>query len=186
MHLCPVITLESRSFRIKSCSRIRFAAPRSEATDFHAAFDSKSIIAFSIYVKYPHCSNVPRQFPAVQSKKLPPRMILSGSFILDCRFALLTLIGTVQECDNLRSGAGIPGAEQAAADTAGHAVLLRPCDCISIIGIRCHITERAAATDCGAAGGSIEECDRLLTGAGGVRTEFAIARSKSPFSVKYL
>lgn len=82
-------------------------------------------------------------------------MILSGSFILDCRFALLTLIGTVQECDNLRSGAGIPGAEQAAADTAGHAVLLRPCDCISIIGIRCHITERAAATDCGAAGGSI-------------------------------
>ena len=105
MHLCPVITLESRSFRIKSCSRIRFAAPRSEATDFHAAFDSKSIIAFSIYVKYSHCSNVPRQFPAVQSKKLPPRMILSGSFILDCRFALLTLIGTVQECDNLRSGA---------------------------------------------------------------------------------
>lgn len=89
MHLCPVITLESRSFRIKSCSRIRFAAPRSEATDFHAAFDSKSIIAFSIYVKYSHCSNVPRQFPAVQSKKLPPRMILSGSFILDCRFALL-------------------------------------------------------------------------------------------------
>ena len=102
-------------------------------------------------------------------------MILSGSFILDCRFALLTLIGTVQECDNLRSGAGIPGAEQAAADTAGHAVLLRPCDCISIIGIRCHITERAAATDCGAAGGSIEECDRLLTGAGGVRAEFTIA-----------
>ena len=35
---------------------------------------------------------------------------------MDCRFALLTLIGTVQECDNLRSGAGIPGAEQAAAD----------------------------------------------------------------------
>lgn len=175
MHLCPVITLESRSFRIKSCSRIRFAAPRSEATDFHAAFDSKSIIAFSIYVKYSHCSNVPRQFPAVQSKKLPPRMILSGSFILDCRFALLTLIGTVQECDNLRSGAGIPGAEQAAADTAGHAVLLRPCDCISVVGICRHIVERAASADGGAAGGAVEEGYSLFTGASSVRAELAVA-----------
>ena len=44
------------------------------------SIDSKSIIAFSIYVKYSHCSNVPRQFPAVQSKKLPPRMISAGAF----------------------------------------------------------------------------------------------------------
>ena len=82
---------------------------------------------------------------------------------------LFPLIGSIQEGHDLRSCAVVAGAEQTAADAAGDLVLLRPCDCISVVGICRHIVERAAAADGGAAGGAVEEGYSLLTGASSVR-----------------
>ena len=88
---------------------------------------------------------------------------------------LLSLIGSIQESHDLRSCAVVAGTEQTAADAAGDLVLLRPCDCISVVGICRHIVERAASADGGAAGGAVEEGYSLFTGAGSIGAELAVA-----------
>ena len=81
----------------------------------------------------------------------------------------------IEEGDDLGSRAVVVGAEQAAADAAGDAVLLRPLDCRRIVGVGCHIAEGCIAADSRRAGGAIEEGDRLCTSAGSIGAELTVA-----------
>ena len=60
-------------------------------------------------------------------------------------YCLLALIHTVQERDDLCTGAAAVRAEQAAADTVGNAIVNRPLDRTCIICVRVYISEIAVA-----------------------------------------
>ena len=82
-----------------------------------------------------------------------------------------------QERGDLRSRAVIGGAEQPAADAVGDAVLLGPRHSLRIVSVRRYVAEPGAAADRGAARRAVQERRGLGAGAGGVRTEQAIART---------
>ena len=103
-------------------------------------------------------------------------MISAGAFLLDCRFALLALIGSEKESNDLCAGAAIVWPEQAITNAVGDAVLHRPCHSVCIVAIGKNIAELCLAID-QLTNGTEQESHALGTGAGGVRTEFAIARS---------
>ena len=88
---------------------------------------------------------------------------------------LLCLAAAVEEGHDLRSCAVVAGAEQTAADTAGDLVLLCLRNCVCIVSVRRYITECAAAADGWAAGSMIEEGHGLLTSAGSIQAELAVA-----------
>ena len=89
---------------------------------------------------------------------------------------LLSLIGSIQEGHDLRSCAAIVRPEQAITNAVGDAVLHRPCHSVCIVAIGKNIAELCLAID-QLTNGTEQESHALGTGAGGVRTEFAIARS---------
>ena len=60
-------------------------------------------------------------------------------------YCLLALIHTVQERDDLCTGAATVRAEQAAADTVGNAIVNRPLDRTCVICVRVYISEIAVA-----------------------------------------
>ena len=86
-----------------------------------------------------------------------------------------SLHAAIDEGDDLGSRAVVVGAEQAAADTAGDVVLLRPGDCRRVVSVRGHIGEGRIAADSGAAVGTPQEGDDLRAGAGGVGAEHGVA-----------
>ena len=89
---------------------------------------------------------------------------------------LLALIGSEKESNDLCAGAAIVWPEQAITDAVGNAVLYRPCHSVCIVAIGKNIAELCLAID-QLTNGTEQESHALGTGAGGVRTEFAIARS---------
>ena len=95
---------------------------------------------------------------------------------MDCRFALLPLIGSVKESDDLCAGAAIVWPEQAITNAVCDAVLHGPVHRVCIVAVGEHIAELSLAID-QLTNGTEQESHALGTGAGGVRTEFAITRS---------
>ena len=87
----------------------------------------------------------------------------------------LLVTGAVQEGHDLAARAGLVGAEQSAADTAGDAVLLRPRDSRGVVSVSRHIGEGSVAAHGRAAGGAIQEGDSLSARAGGIGAELAVA-----------
>ncbi len=81
----------------------------------------------------------------------------------------------VEERHDLRSCAGVIGAEQTVADAAGDAVLLCPSHCRCVVSVGRHIGEGCVAADSGVALGTPQEGDDLRTGAGLVGSEQAVA-----------
>ena len=88
---------------------------------------------------------------------------------------LLALIVTIEERHDLGSRAVVAGAEQAAADAAGDAVLGGPCHRVGVIGVGRHIAELSAAADRRDARRAVQEGHALRTGAGGVGAELTVA-----------
>ena len=74
------------------------------------------------------------------------------------------------------AGAAIVRPEQAITNAVCDAVLHRPCHSVCIVAIGKNIAELCLAID-QLTNGTEQESHALGTGAGGVRTEFAIARS---------
>ena len=72
-------------------------------------------------------------------------MISAGAFLLDCRFALLALIGSEKESNDLCAGAAIVWPEQAITNAVGDAVLHRPCHSVCIVAIGKNIAELCLA-----------------------------------------
>ena len=98
--------------------------------------------------------------------------------VLFRRAAELNMLLTVrpeEERRDLRSRAVVGGAEQPTTDAVGDAVLLDPRHRLRIVSVRRHIAEPGAAVHSGAARRAEEERYGLSTGAGGVRTEQAVA-----------
>lgn len=89
---------------------------------------------------------------------------------------LLALIGSEKESNDLCAGAAIVWPEQAIADAVGHAIFHGPCHSVCIVAIGKNIAELCLAID-QLTNGTEQESHALGTGAGGVRTEFAITRS---------
>ena len=65
--------------------------------------------------------------------------------LISVLYCLLALIHTVQERDDLCTGAAAVRAEQAAADTVGNAIVNRPLDRTCVICVRVYISEIAVA-----------------------------------------
>ena len=76
-----------------------------------------------------------------------------------------------EKSDDLRSGAVVVGAKQAAAYAVGDVVHFRPFDCLCIIGVSCHIGESRAVADFRTVGHAVQEADHLCAGANVVGTE---------------
>ena len=93
-----------------------------------------------------------------------PWLLFSYSEIAD-----LLVECAIQERHDLGSRAGVAGAEQTAADTAGNAVLLRPGDRRRIVSVSCHIVEGRIAAHGRTAVGTPHEGNDLCAGAGSVR-----------------
>ena len=72
-----------------------------------------------------------------------------------------SLHAAIDKGDDLGSRAVVVGAEQAAADTAGDVILLRPGDRRRVVSVSCHIGEGRIAADSGAAVGTPQEGDDL-------------------------
>ena len=89
---------------------------------------------------------------------------------------LFALIGSEKESNDLCAGAAIVRPEQAITNAVCDAVLHRPCHSVCIVAIGKNIAELCLAID-QLTNGTEQESHALGTGAGGVRTEFAIARS---------
>ena len=89
---------------------------------------------------------------------------------------LLALIGSEKESNDLCAGAAIVRPEQAITNAVCDAVLHRPCHSVCIVAIGKNIAELCLAID-QLTNGTEQESHALGTGAGGVRTEFAITRS---------
>ena len=77
-----------------------------------------------------------------------------------------SLHAAIDKGNDLCTGAGIVGAEQAAADTAGDAVLLRPCNRCCVVCVSRYVAESGIAADSGAAACAPQEGNDLRTGAG--------------------
>ena len=65
--------------------------------------------------------------------------------LISVLYCLLALIHTVQERDDLCTGAAAVRAKQAAADTVGNAIVNRPLDRTCVICVRVYISEIAIA-----------------------------------------
>ena len=80
-------------------------------------------------------------------KKTGLRGVLFFQFIalISVLYCLLALIHTVQERDDLCTGAAAVRAKQAAADTVGNAIVNRPLDRTCVICVRVYISEIAIA-----------------------------------------
>ena len=89
---------------------------------------------------------------------------------------LLALIGSEKERNDLCAGAAIVRSKQAITNAVGNAVLHGPRHCVCIVAVGEHIAELCLAID-QLTNGTEQESHALSTGAGGVRTEFAIARA---------
>ena len=89
---------------------------------------------------------------------------------------LLALIGSEKERNDLCAGAAIVRPEQAITNAVCDSVLHRPCHSVCIVAIGKNIAELCLAID-QLTNGTEQESHALGTGAGGVRTEFAITRS---------
>lgn len=90
---------------------------------------------------------------------------------------LLALIVTIEERHDLGSRAVVAGAEQAAADAAGDAVLGGPCHRVGVIGVGRHIAKLGGAADRRAARRAVQEGHALCAGAGDVDTEDTIGQT---------
>ena len=92
-------------------------------------------------------------------------------------YCLLALIHTVQERDDLCTGAAAVRAEQAAADTVGNAIVNRPLDRTCIICVRVYISEIAVAGSGICLGCARQERYAVCARTGLIRAEGGIGRT---------
>ena len=92
-------------------------------------------------------------------------------------YCLFALIHTVQERDDLCTGAAAVRAEQAAADTVGNAIVNRPLDRTCVICVRVYISEIAVAGSGICLGCARQERYAVCSRADGARCKRCIARA---------
>ena len=97
--------------------------------------------------------------------------------LISVLYCLLALIHTVQERDDLCTGAAAVRAEQAAADTVGNAIVNRPLDRTCIICVRVYISEIAVAGSGICLGCARQERYAVCARTGLIRAEGGIGRT---------
>ena len=99
---------------------------------------------------------------------------------MDCQFALLALIGSEKESNDLCAGAAIVRSEQAITNAVGHAIYHGPRHGLGVPRVGGHIREAAQRLGLRGAGGPPQEGDDLGPGAEPAGAKQAAAHSTAP------